>query len=139
MVIIRPVTDSDYTLLLSVRTRLRRFEHWSSERAAELGLTGSQHQLLLAIRGHRDPAGPTIGHVADYLLIRHNTAVELIDRTQRLGLLRRDRDPDDHRIIRLRLTATGMRKLEALASAHIEELAELTRTIEAMVDDLASR
>ena len=137
MVAARTLTDRDYALLLLVRTRLRRFEHWSSERAAELGLTGSQHQLLLAIRGHRDPAGPTIGDLAEYLLIRHNTAVELINRTQQLGVIRRNHDPDDHRVVRLRLTAAGICKLEALAATHIEELSQLTSTIEAMIDDLA--
>lgn len=136
MTIARPVTDGDYHRLLSVRTRLRSFERWSAERSAEFGLTASQHQLLLAVRGHDETAGPTISHVADYLLIRHNSAVELIDRTQELGLLTRERDPIDHRVVRLKLTPEGLRMLKALSGAHLEELARLTPMIEAVLRSL---
>jgi MarR family len=45
-----------------------------------VGITPARHQLLLSIRGHRDPRGPTIGEVAGYLLVRHHGAVERIDR-----------------------------------------------------------
>jgi DNA-binding MarR family transcriptional regulator len=124
------VGDADYARLLAVRTRLRRFERWSAERAAEYGLTASQHQLLLAVRGHSESAGPTIGQVADYLLIRHNSAVELIDRTEKGGLLLRERDPQDHRVVHLKLTRTGARKLEQLSNAHLDELASLAPLLE---------
>lgn len=133
------VSDRDYARLLSLRTRLRKFEHWSAEQAAAHGLTSSQHQLLLAVRGHADDEGPTIGDIADYLMVRHNTAVELVDRTQDLGLLERRRDPDDHRIVRLSLTAEGAARIADLAGAHIEELARVGPMIDALTDDLAAR
>ena len=126
------VSDADYARLLTVRNRLRRFEHWSAERAAECGLTASQHQLLLAVRGHSEPTGPTIRQVADYLLIRHNSAVELIDRTEQSGLLLRERDPQDHRVVRLKLTPAGGRKLEQLSGAHLDELASVAPLLEAI-------
>lgn len=130
------VTDADYARLLALRTRLRQFEHWSAEQAGALGLTGSQHQLLLAVRGHEEAAGPTIRQVAEYLLIRHNTAVELVDRAQELGLLERVRDATDHRAVRLRLTRTGHRRLSALAETHIEELARLAPVVDQIVGEL---
>jgi DNA-binding MarR family transcriptional regulator len=133
----RQISDSDYERLLTVRTRLRRFERWSADQASAQGLTASQHQLLLAIRGHREPQGPTIGQVADYLLIRHHSAVELVDRSEKAGLLVRTRDADDHRVVRLALTPDASRKLEALTSAHIEELANLTPLLESIIGDLA--
>ena len=67
--------DATYTRLLALRTGLRLFERWSESQARAAGLTPAQHQLLLAIRGHADPRGPTIGEVADYLLLHHNSAV----------------------------------------------------------------
>lgn len=136
MTAVTSVTDRDYRRLLAVRTRLRAFEQWSADRAAEHGLTAAQHQLLLAIRGHADPAGPTIGQAANYLLTRHNTAVELINRTQRLGLINRTPDEDDHRVVRLSLTDEGLRRLRALSAAHIEELARLSPMIEALITEL---
>ncbi|MGH3262693.1 MAG: MarR family winged helix-turn-helix transcriptional regulator [Trebonia sp.] len=132
---VRRVTNRDYARLLAVRTRLREFEHWSAEQATTCGLTASQHQLLLAVRGHHDPAGPTVGQVAEYLMIRHNTAVELVDRAQDLGLLDRTRDSADHRSVRLALTSEGLRRLEALSGAHIEELARLTPMVEDLLRD----
>jgi DNA-binding MarR family transcriptional regulator len=128
--------DSDYARLLAVRTSLRRFEHWSATQAAEHGLTASQHQLLLAVRGHRGPLDPTVGDVAGYLMIRHNTAVELVDRTQELGLLERRRDATDHRVVRLALTAAGRERLAELSAAHLEELARVARMIERLVGEL---
>jgi DNA-binding MarR family transcriptional regulator len=130
----RRVSDRDYARLLRIRTQLRRFEHWSAERAAEQGLTASQHQLLLAVRGHPDESGPTIGQVADYLLIRHNSAVELVDRTEQSGLLRRERDSQDHRVVRLKVTSEGSRRLEALSGAHLDELAALAPLLEETVN-----
>src|SRR5579875_429506 len=99
----RTLRDADYARLLTVRTALRRFERWSADQAAARGLTSSQHQLLLALRGHPEPKGPTIGQVAEYLLVRHHSAVELADRTARAGLVRRVTDPDDLRVVRLQL------------------------------------
>ena len=132
----RRIRDSDYARLLAVRTGLRQFEHWSAERAGEHGLTASQHQLLLAVRGHDDPQGPTIGQVAEYLLIRHHSAGELVDRSVAAGLVLRSRDDDDHRIVRLRLSAHGARTLASLTSAHLEELERLTPLFESMLGTL---
>ena len=124
------LSDRDYSRLLAVRTKLRAFEHWSAEQAAAMGLTASQHQLLLAIRGDGGQDGPTIGDVADYLLVRHNTAVELVNRTQELGLIDRQRDSADHRVVRLTLTDEGRKRLNALSADHIEELARLAEVVD---------
>jgi DNA-binding MarR family transcriptional regulator len=131
-----PLSDADYARLLKFRTTLRAFEHWSSDRAGRYGLTGTQHQLLLAVRGHRGSAGPTIGEAARHLLVRHNTAVELVDRTQDLGLLERRRDPDDRRVVRLRLTRLGRARLAQLSTAHLEELTRLAGLIDELLAEL---
>jgi DNA-binding MarR family transcriptional regulator len=123
------LTDADYEDLLTLRTGLRRFLRWSEQQAEEAGLTPAQHQLLLAIRGHSDPRGPTIGEVADYLLLRHHSAVGLIDRADAAGLVERVRDPDDHRMVRLQLTTNGTKRLEALSAQHLEELQRLARKL----------
>jgi DNA-binding MarR family transcriptional regulator len=133
------VTDDDYARLLTVRTGLRRFERWSAEQAAAHGLTAGQHQLLLAVRGHADPKGPTVGEVADYLLIRHHSAVELAVRTERAGLIERVRDTDDLRTVRLHLSTAGEEVLAALTSAHLEELAQLSSLVKSLTGTLTAR
>lgn len=114
-----------YSRLLAVRTGLRQFQRWSETQARAAGLTPAQHQLLLAIRGHSDPRGPTIGEVADYLLLRHHSVVGLVDRADAAGLISRTRDDADRRIVRLHLTADGARRLETLSELHLEELKRL--------------
>lgn len=120
-----PLPDATYARLLALRTGLRRFEAWSARQARAKGLTPAQHQLLLAIRGHGDPDGPTIGEVADYLLLRHHSAVGLIDRAEAAGFVCRTRSKDDHRVVRLHLTEDGAARLEALSALHLEELDRL--------------
>jgi DNA-binding MarR family transcriptional regulator len=129
------ISDADYQRLLAFRTQLRQFDQWSTRRAAESGLTHAQHQLLLAIRGHSDPKGPTIGEVAEYLLVRHHTAVELANRTQELGLIARKRDRVDGRVVRLVLTAEGRRRIRSLTAAHLEELRALAPVLTAVLGE----
>ncbi len=118
--------DADFEDLLTLRTGLRRLMRWSEQQADTAGLTPAQHQLLLAIRGHRDRRGPTVGEVADYLLLRHHSAVGLVDRAVAAGLVKRVRDPQDHRIVRLQLTTAGSKRLETLSELHLEELERLS-------------
>ena len=132
-----PLPDSVYGQLLALRSGLRHFERWSEQQAHAAGLTPAQHQLLLAIRGHADPRGPTIGEVADYLLLRHHSVVGLIDRADSAGLVTRHRDKADHRIVRLRLTRTGARRLERLSALHLEELERLAPQLSVLTDGLA--
>lgn len=120
-----PLPDAAYARLLALRAGLRHFEAWSAKQARAAGLTPAHHQLLLAIRGHHDPSGPTIGEVADYLLLRHHSAVGLVDRAEAAGLVGRARSEDDHRVVRLHLTDEGAARLEALSALHIEELDRL--------------
>src|SRR6185312_1246408 len=131
------LTDADFEDLLTLRTGLRRFLRWSEQQAEEAGLTPAQHQLLLAVRGRSDPRGPTIGEVADYLLLRHHSTVGLVDRADAAGLVTRTRDDDDHRIVRLHLTECGTDRLEALSALHLEELERLGAEVPGAWDGLA--
>jgi DNA-binding MarR family transcriptional regulator len=118
-------TDADYHRLLDFRTGLRRFLHWSEEQAEAAGVTPAQHQLMLAIRGHDGARGPTIGEVSEYLLLRHHSAVELVDRAEASGLVHRTIDASDRRIVRLSLTRSGATILERLGALTLEELARI--------------
>lgn len=119
------LANAEYERLLAFRDGLRRFLHWSEEQAATVGLTAAQHQLLLAVRGHPGPDAPAIGDVAAHLLLRHHSAGELVDRAEAAGLLVRQVDPDDRRVVRLALTKEGSRRLGALTALHLEELTRL--------------
>jgi DNA-binding MarR family transcriptional regulator len=123
-------TDHQYQRLLAFRTRLRRFDQWSRQAAEDHGLTHTQHQLLLAVRGSDRPDGPTIGDVAEALLVKHHTATGLVDRAQELGLVDRVRDERDSRRVHLRLTRHGGKVLRELTAVHLEELRRLGPLLE---------
>ena len=142
MPVMHTPTDEDYAHLLELRTGLRRFLGRSERRARAAGLTPAQHQLLLAIRGHGEPQGPTISQAADYLQLRHNSAVELVDRAVGAGLVTREPDAVRSSVVRLRLSDAGQTALAALSQLHLDELAHLApamRTLLAsFVDDTSA-
>jgi len=132
----RKLSDRDYERLLEFRVELRRFLRWSDDRVAAAGLTPNQHQLLLAVRGHAGPGDPTIGDLANYLFVRHHSVVGLVDRAAEAKLVRRVRDRDDQRIVRVLLTPKGARKLESLAAEHLEELGRVGLALGEVSEDL---
>jgi DNA-binding MarR family transcriptional regulator len=116
------LTPDDYCALGEFRYRIRRFLHFSEDAARQEGLEPQQHQLLLAVRSLERSEGPTIGELAEHLLIRHHSAVGLVDRMEERGLIERVRGPEDRRQVRVRLTAHGQEKLKQLSVIHREEL-----------------
>jgi DNA-binding MarR family transcriptional regulator len=133
---VQSLSRQGFTDLLHFRTTLREFLHWSEAQAQAVGLTPAQHQLLLAVAGHPDERGPTVGDVAGYLLLKHHSAGELTDRAVTRGLVRRVSDPTDRRIVRLRLTALGEQRLAALGESHREELRRLGPALARLVAGL---
>jgi len=115
--------------LLAFRVSLRRFQHWSEGQARAAGLTHAQHQLLVAIKGHAGDKPPAISDLAEYLLLRHNSAVELVNRAEAAGLVQRTSDAQDARVARVRLTSRGDRLVTTLAAAHIAELHKLASVL----------
>ncbi len=131
------LTDADYERLAELRYGLRRFLHWSEQQARQAGITPTQHQLLLAIRSSREPRGATVGEVAEILIIRHHSAVELINRAQEAGLVTRERDPETQSVVHLKLTEMGALTLSALSEVHLRELAQLAPTMQALFQELS--
>ncbi len=133
---VHPLDVSGYRALLEFRTGLRRYLRWTEAAAARVGLTPAQHQLLLAIRGHDDPRGPAIGEVAGYLLLRHHSAVGLVDRAEANGLVHRTRDRSNYRVVRVRQTAKGRQRLDDLSMMALEELQRLAPAMAHLLDGL---
>lgn len=112
----------DYHALAAFRYEIRRFLNFSEQAARAARIEPHQHQALLAIKGL--PAGrrATVGVLAERLQIQHHTTVELANRLERKGLIRRSRDRVDRREVLLGLTPRGERLLKNLTVAHRAEL-----------------
>jgi DNA-binding MarR family transcriptional regulator len=127
------LSREDFEHLLAFRASLRRFQRWSEDQAKAAGLTHVQHQLLVAIKGHPGSEPPTVGELADYLLLRHHSTVELVDRAEAAGLVRRVNDARDGRVARVRLTSKGDRILMQLTPSHLVELHSLAAILDELV------
>jgi DNA-binding MarR family transcriptional regulator len=123
---------ADYRVLAEFRFLLRRFLVFSEDAARAAGLTPQQHQALLAIKGFAGGKAPTIGDLAEQLVIKHHSAVGLVDRLVKADYLRRRPDPGDRRRVALALTASGEKLLAELSSVHREELRMLTPSLKAL-------
>jgi DNA-binding MarR family transcriptional regulator len=128
------LTDRDFQKLLEFRVALRRFQRWSEDQARAAGLTHVQHQLLVAIKGHPGQDPPTVGDLAEYMLLRPHSTVELVDRAEAAGLVRREPDPADGRLVRVRLTAKADGILRELTEAHLVRLHDLAAVLDQLVD-----
>lgn len=122
---IPPEPDRLLRTLAEFRFELRYFLHFSETASLEAGLQPQQHQLLLQVAGAPEGATVTIAYAAGRLGLKHNSAVELVNRTEREGFLARTVDAADKRCAILRLTRKGKLILGRLAGDHARELKEL--------------
>jgi DNA-binding MarR family transcriptional regulator len=137
----RPTTEAlnqrDYATLASFRRALRIFLAFSEDAARKVGLPPQQHQAILAIRGLAPEAGMTINDLAEQLLLKPPTAVELVDRLEDAGLVRRERDEVDRRRVFLGLTAKANRLLEKLSAEHLAQIRRDAPELIALLRDVA--
>lgn len=110
-----------YGVLEEFRYDIRRFLNFSERAARRAGVEPHQHQALLAIKAAQGTKA-TVGFLAERLMIRHHSAVELSDRLEKKNLIRRSRGETDRREVFLSLTRKGERMLEQLSEMHRNEL-----------------
>jgi DNA-binding MarR family transcriptional regulator len=130
---------SEYRKLEEFRFQIRRFLHFSEAAAGASGIESQQHQALLALKGMPPGCSPTIGHLADRLLIKHHSAVGLVDRLQTQGLVTRQANPDDARQVLIQVTRKGERILHNLTVAHRLELEEASPKLAAALRAITHR
>jgi DNA-binding MarR family transcriptional regulator len=117
-----PLSDDEFALLADFRYVLRRFLSYSEEAARGAGITPQHYLALLAVRGFRGGADPTIGQLAEQLQIRHHSVVGLVDRLVSQELMVRRPGTDDKRQVYLALTERGKEFLDRLAAGHLAQL-----------------
>lgn len=118
----RTITQPEFEQLASFRYALRQFLRFSEIAAREVGLTPRQHEALLALRGSTGTSAPTVSDVAEWLQVRHHSAVGLLDRLEAKKLIRRRASKKDRRQVLISLTVEGNDLLDRLSRAHQNEL-----------------
>jgi DNA-binding MarR family transcriptional regulator len=118
----KKLTISDYQALAEFRYQIRKFLRFSEQAVRTAGIEPGQYQVMLAIKGMPEGVRPRIRELANRMHIQHHSAVELINRLESGGYVRRERGQDDRREVLLALTVKGERVLGELALHHHDEL-----------------
>jgi len=130
------IKESEYRGLAELRFRLRRFLQEGDATARQAGLEPQQYLLLLAIRGLPAGMAATISTLADRLSLRHHSTVELIDRMEAHGYIRRFRGKEDRRQVLISLQPKGQKLLEKVVGQRIVELRSHGRALVAAISSV---
>ncbi len=130
------MTQEEYETLAAFRYHLRQFLRFSEEAAQNVGLTPQQHQALLTIKGFPARDYVTIGELAEWLQIKHHSAVGLVNRLVAQELVTRKAALEDRRQVFITLTPQGTDLLSELTAAHKEEVRRIRITLQELLDRL---
>lgn len=129
----------DYARLAAFRRALREFLRFSEEAAEAAGLTSQHYQAMLILRAADQGSPVTINALAQELLIKHNSAVGLVDRLVSEGLATREPSSDDRRKVELRLSPHGRNVLAKLAAVHRAELQRIGPVLKRVIAQVTSK
>jgi DNA-binding MarR family transcriptional regulator len=136
----KKITSAEFRALAELRYRIRRFLKEGDASARKAGLEPQQYLVLLAIRGLAPDSPAKIQTLADRLALKHHSVVELVDRLEQRGYVKRTRGREDRRQVLVSLLPRGQKVLERVVQQRISELRasgrELVRTIEALLRDV---
>ena len=139
----KKITATEFRALAELRYRIRLFLKEGDATAREAGLEPQQYLMLLAIRGLPPDVPGKIRTLADRLALKHHSAVELVDRLEQHGYVKRTRSREDKRQVLVSLLPKGQKLLERVVQERIGELRangrELVRAIDALLDDKSSQ
>jgi DNA-binding MarR family transcriptional regulator len=134
------VTSVDWAKLADLaefRYQLRRFVSFSEAASEAAGISAQQYQLLQVVATVPADRESSISYIAERMVVRHNTAVELVDRAEKAGLVHRVTDRNDHRRSLVEITPGGNDLLAELVPIHLAEVrtgdGELLRSLQQLI------
>jgi DNA-binding MarR family transcriptional regulator len=116
------LTSSGLKSLAEFRYQMRKFLSFSEMASERCGIGAQQYQLMQVIAAMPEGQQASIGYLAERMILRHNSMVELVDRAEKSGLVQRAHDEKDLRRSLVKLTPQGDVVLQRLVAEHLEEL-----------------
>lgn len=117
-----PHTQQDVRAMAHFRYGLRKFLRFSENAARRCGVTPQQHQLMLGVAGFTGRGSATVSELAEFLQEQPHSVVGLVERAVQHGLVRREQDVTDRRVVNVSLTENGREILSGLTKLHQEEI-----------------
>jgi DNA-binding MarR family transcriptional regulator len=77
------------------------------------GLTGAQYNVLRILRG-AEPNGLACRGISDHMISHDPDMTRLLDRLEKRALIVRERQTDDRRVVKTRITPQGLSLLKTL-------------------------
>ncbi len=134
-----PLSERNFRALGEFRHQIRRFVAERAHAARAAGIDPQQYQVLLILKAWNKDEPPSIGAIADSMLLRHHTVVELLDRMAAKRFIRRQRSRSDRRVVSIAIQPRGEAILKTLAISNRQELAgSLRELLQALESALAS-
>ena len=127
----RPLDKQGLERQSQFRYELRRFLRFGEEASRAAGVTAVQHHLMLHTQGFPGRDWASIGELAERLQTAPHGVVALVSRCEDAGLVRRQTNAGDGRLVEVHLTAKGRRIVAQLAAQHRAQLDALAAVIEA--------
>jgi DNA-binding MarR family transcriptional regulator len=138
----KKISAAEFRGLAELRYRIRLFLKEGDATARAAGLEPQQYLMLLAIRGLPPDVPGKIRTLADRLALKHHSAVELVDRLEQHGYVKRTRSREDRRQVLVSLLPKGQKVLERVVQQRISELRasgrQLVQAIDALLHDKQS-
>lgn len=117
---------SPLTVLQRFRVIIRAAQKHSQWIEKQSGISGAQ---LWALQELSETDGLRIGELAERMALHQSTASNLLDRLEQMGLVRRERNHRDQRIVHVSLTPEGLKKLNSSPSPSRGLLPEALRQL----------
>jgi DNA-binding MarR family transcriptional regulator len=110
------------------------------------GLTGAQYNVLRILRG-AEPDGLACSSISDRMISHDPDMTRLLDRMEKRNLITRQRQSDDRRVVKTRITSGGLELLKNLDTPvrelHKRQFAHMgaarVRTLAALLDEICEQ
>jgi len=110
----KPFRSLQEQLVINLMRTTRAIEEsWVQYLKRAEGISQSQYNILRILRGAR-PKAVKISDIADRMITRDPDVTRLVDRLIKQGLVRRERDTEDRRVVLVEITVAGLAMLARL-------------------------
>ena len=130
-------TSGNLAEITQLRLLLSKFQSVTDWLSAEFSISPRRYQALLVLWTNDQNGGVIISELGKSLGIQRNTCTELLHRMEADGLVSRERQAADRRVIKVSLTPEGRSQVAKIAAADRQRLAAMEQEVRTLLDTLS--